>query len=68
MSSVDASVASAVLDFVLTPALFSVDSDFLLAGSEPRCSDTVTVTASLPWAGQDKCFSATCAPRRPAVQ
>ena len=47
MSSLEASVASAALDFLLTPALLSVDSDFLLAGSEPRCSDTVTVTASL---------------------
>jgi hypothetical protein len=52
MSSLDASVASVALDFVLTPALFSVDSDFLLAGSEPRCSDTVTVTASLLWESQ----------------
>ena len=49
MSSLEAFVASAALDFVLASAFFSTGSDFLLAGSEPRCSDTVTVTASLRW-------------------
>jgi hypothetical protein len=34
---------------LLASAFFSVASDFLLACSEPRCSDTVTVTASLLW-------------------
>ena len=45
----EVAVASAALDFLLASSFFSVDSDFLLAGSEPRCSDTVTVTASLLW-------------------
>ena len=49
MSSEVAAADSGPLDFLVGSVFFSVASDRLPACSEPRCSDTVTVTASLVW-------------------